>query len=746
MNLQTPLTQLNRVGKTLGQRLKRLGLITVQDLLFYFPFRYEDFSQVKKIKDLKDGDEVSVRGKIELIASKRSFRKRKIITEAVVADDTERMKVIWFGQPFISKILKQGDEVFLSGKVTSDMFGFLMKSPSYEKVNQRPHPNPLLQGEGISTTHTARLVPIYSLTAGITNKQMRFLMSQVICIKGRVKEWLPDDIMEKADLVPVSEAVRGIHFPIDEKDLKQAEKRLKFGELFLMQLHAEMVRQSLKKLIAPKIEFKEKETREFVASLPFQLTKKQKVAAWEILQDMEKAEPMNRLLEGDVGSGKTVVAAMAMYNAGLNGFQTALMAPTEILAIQHTESLQRMFGDKVGVCLLTRSKYCILDIKYLGDKNIQYPISNIHKVTKKQVIEKIQNGDIKIIIGTHALLSEKIEFKNLGLVIVDEQHRFGVEQRKILKEKMSQTTSPLTPLLGKERGTVGTPHFLSMTATPIPRSFALTIRGDLDLSILDEMPPGRKPVKTRLVEPRNRQKAYDFIRVQVKQGRQAFVICPLIKANDEEFQISNFKFQNDDKKTVLSEYEKLSKQIFPDLKIGFLHGKMPGHSTRSASGRKSQSKDEVMKDFSERKIDILVSTSVVEVGVNIPNASVMMIECAEKFGLAQLHQFRGRVGRAEHQSYCFLFSDTDSEKALERLKFFEKENNGFKVAEYDLEVRGPGQVYGSEQSGMEQFKIATLHDHDLIKQARDIAREIDFDKYPELRDKVERFESSVHLE
>ena len=745
MDLQTHISQLNRVGKSLEKRLKHLGIETVQDLLFYFPFRYEDFSQVKKIKDLQDGDEVSVRGKIELIASKRSFRARKIITEAVVADETERLKVIWFGQPFISKVLKPGDEVFLSGKVTMDMFGAKMVGPAYERA--RPLSRSPLRGERKETTHTARIVPMYSLTEGITNKQMRFLMSQVVGLVKEVKEWLPDDIRDRADVMGLAEAIKAIHFPESDDELKHAERRLKFDELYILQLRGEMIRQSLKKVSAPKLEFKEKEIQEFVKSLPFTLTKKQKISAWEILQDMGKSEPMNRLLEGDVGSGKTVVAAMAMYNAALNGFQAVIMAPTEILARQHFESLCGLFaGLDLRIGLVTRSMRAVSgDKRYEIRDNISHlpsHISPVSHISKSKIIKFIQDGEIKIIIGTHALLTESVEFGNLGLVIVDEQHRFGVEQRKILKEKMRTGEPDLSRALSSAEAREITPHFLSMTATPIPRSFALTVYGDLDLSIIDEMPVGRKLVKTRLVEPRNREKAYDFIRAQVKQGRQAFVICPLIDNNQNlklqipnKLQITNYKLQIDDKKTVLSEYEKLSKQIFPDLKIGFVHGKL-----------KATEKEEVMKKFSNKEIDVLVSTSVVEVGVNIPNASVMMIEGAERFGLAQLHQFRGRVGRAEHQSYCFLFTDNNSDKVMERLKYFEKENSGFKVAEYDLDARGPGEVYGTAQSGMMNFKIATLQDKEIIKLARELARGIDFGKYPGLRERVREWEESVHLE
>ncbi len=737
MQLDTKIGLLNRVGKSLEKRLRHLGIETAQDLLFYFPFRYEDFSQVKKIKDLRDGDEVSVRGKIELIASKRSFRARKIITEAVVVDDTERLKVIWFGQPFISKVLKPGDEVFLSGKVTTDMFGARMTSPSYERA--RPLSRSPLRGERTDTTHTARIVPMYSLTEGITNKQMRFLMSQVIGLKDQVKEWLPDDIRDSADVMGLSEAIKAIHFPDSDDELKHAERRLKFDELYILQLRGEMIRQSLKKISAPNIEFKEREIQEFVKGLPFALTKKQKISAWEILRDMGKSEPMNRLLEGDVGSGKTVVAAMAMYNAALNGFQAVIMAPTEILASQHFESLCGLFaGLDLKIGLVTRSMRVVSGDK--RDKEIKDNISYLPSpISKGKIVEYIQNGEVKIIVGTHVLLTEDITFKRPGLVIVDEQHRFGVEQRKVLKEKMRTSEPDLSLALSSAEAREITPHFLSMTATPIPRSFALTVYGDLDLSIIDEMPVGRKLVKTRLVEPRNREKAYQFIREQVKQGRQAFVICPLIENNQDtrnkQYQISNIQYLSNDQKSVLSEYEKLSKQVFPDLKIGFVHGKL-----------KSAEKAKTMEQFNNGTIDILVSTSVVEVGVNIPNASVMMIEGAERFGLAQLHQFRGRVGRAEHQSYCFLFTDNNSEKVMARLKYFEKENSGFKVAEYDLDARGPGEVYGTAQSGMMNFKIATLQDKEIIKLARELSRGIDFLKHLGLREKVREWEESVHLE
>ncbi|MFA7653773.1 MAG: ATP-dependent DNA helicase RecG [Candidatus Magasanikbacteria bacterium] len=718
IDLSAKIIALNRVGKTLARRFKYLGIVTAQDLLFYFPFRYEDYRQIVPIKDLSDGAMVTVQAKIELIANRRSWKKHKMITEALVADDTGSVRVVWFNQPYIAKTLKIGDAVFLSGKVKSDMLGSQLVNPMYEKV-----------GQGDST-HTARLVPIYPLTAGITQKQLRFLMGQVIGLAESAKEWLPDEILEKYDLVDLPHALRGVHFPHDENDLKQSTNRLKFGELFLLQMKAARARLAKVSQKASILTFPEAQIKEFVKGLPFALTRAQKVAAWEILQDLAKPTPMNRLLSGDVGSGKTVVAAMAMYSAALNGYQAVLMAPTEILARQHYDSVSKMLGDKVSIGLLTRSQ-----IEKSQIQNDKLQINSKLQITKikKDLLNNIKLGEIKIVIGTHTLLSEKVEFQNLGLTIIDEQHRFGVEQRKTIKEKMVDADTTRS-------------HFLSMTATPIPRSLALLLYGDLELSVLNEMPPGRKKIITKLVEPAKRAKAYDFIDKQVKAGRQVFVVCPLIEEqgikNKEKSEMENnnsllltpYSFVSE-KKSVMSEYEKLSKKIFPDLRVAYLHGKL-------------KEKDEVMRAFKDDKYDILISTSVVEVGVDVPNASVMMIEGADRFGLAQLHQFRGRVGRAEHQSYCLLFTDNNTARVQERLRYFEQHHDGFKLAEKDLEMRGPGEVYGTQQSGMMNLRLATLADRDLIKKARESAQEIiaHLDKFPILKKKVEKFGKEVHLE
>lgn len=704
MDLNTPISQLSRIGKTTAKRLNYLGVKTAKDLLYWLPFRYEDYRSIAPISGLRDGNLVTVKVKIELIANKRSFRKRKIVTEALVADESGGLRVIWFNQPYITKNLKIGDRVFLSGKVKSDVLGSQMVSPTYEKADKN------------ETAHTARLVPIYSTTTGLTQKQIRYFISQIINLSSKISDWLPESFLEKYDLVTLADAIQGIHFPVDEQDLRQCTDRLKFDELIFPQLKSEIIRRSRMKESAPKIEFKEKEIKEFVGSLPFTLTKTQKIAAWEIIKDMNSGTPMNRMLSGDVGSGKTIVAALAALNAALNNYQIAVMAPTEILAMQHYGTMNKLLGERFTVALLTRSQFLISNSEFLNKSKLS------NSQIQKQVIKTIEDGVAQIIIGTHALLSEKVEFNDVGLVVVDEQHRFGVEQRKAIKDKTADITA----------------HYLSMTATPIPRSLALMIYGDLDLSIINELPPGRKPIITRLVEPKNRDKAYDFIRDQVKRGRQVFVICPLIEEEAESFKPLNYNhFAGTEKKSVMSEFAKLTKNIFPDLRVGFLHGKL-----------KPAEKEMTMEKFKKNELDILVSTSVVEVGVDIPNASVMMVEGAERFGMAQLHQFRGRVGRSVYQSYCLLFTDSDSRKTLDRLSYFEKNLDGFKLAEKDLETRGPGEVYGTEQSGLKNMRLAKLTDKDLIKKTREAAVYLadNLAKYPGISRKMAVWEKEVHLE
>jgi len=687
----TPDTQisfLGKIGKTAAKYLKNLDILTVEDIIFYYPARYDDLSQIVPIGQLEPWTTVTVKGRIELIQNKRSLKKHTLITEAIVSDGTGKMKVAWFKQPFIGKILKNGDEIYLSGKVDQDYYGIQMVSPVYEKVmNSAP-------------THTGRIVPVYSLTDKLSQKQIRFLIKMSLAAVNQVEDPLPLDIKRKFNLPNLPEALREAHFPTTFERLESARRRLKFDELFLLALRNEITRLELKKNNAPVIPFREAETRAFVASLPFSLTKTQKTSAWEILKDLEQESPMNRLLDGDVGSGKTVVAAIAMLNTVLSGCQAAIMAPTEILARQHYESLTQLFSNnKVG--LLTSN------FSYLSAKG---------EINKKELLEEILVGGAEIIIGTHALIQESVKFKKLGLVVVDEQHRFGVDQRAALKKSAN---------LEK---TEASPHFLTMTATPIPRTLALSAYGDLDISVINEQPKDRLPIITRIIRAEKRNEAYNFIREEIKKGRQAFVICPLIDPSDKL-----------GVKSVKEEYEKLQ-EIFPKLTIGLMHGKL-----------KPAEKENIMDEFVANKINILVSTSVVEVGVDVPNAAVMIIEGAERFGLAQLHQFRGRIGRGSHQSYCFTVQENFSQVSTERLRAFETCRNGFLLAEKDLEFRGHGDILGTRQSGKTDFQIASFTDVEIMKQARDAAQELvganpALLPFPLLKNKVEEFSARAHLE
>jgi len=700
LTLETDITKINRVGESTAKKLKKLGIESAYDLLFYFPFRYDDFTRLTPIAKLVAGASANVVGQIELIQNKRSWKRRMNITEALITDGTETLKVIWFNQPFIARNLRVGDKISLAGKAEDDYGSFVMKSPVYEKVLI-----PLYQGGGL--VHTQGLVPNYHLTADLTQKQIRFLIKQIINLSARINDWLPLGVKKEIKLIDLSEAVKKIHFPQNNQEIKKARERLAFDELFLIQLQSQLVKKSLSLSRAQEIKFYESETKKFVASLPFKLTDAQRKAAWEILRDLVKDKPMSRLLEGDVGSGKTLVAIIAMLNVVLNKKQAVLMAPTEILAKQHYKTVGRLlsaFGVRAG--LVTRSQkemYNVSSIKYQEEK-IEKNNFDIKYI--------IQNSDI--IIGTHSLIQEDVKFENLALAIIDEQHRFGVEQRKTLLRKNNKNLSP---------------HFLSMTATPIPRSLALALYGDLNLSVIDEMPKERKKIITKVVPENKRREAYEFIRKQVKEGRQVFVICPLIDISDKL-----------GVKSVEEEYKKLDKTVFLELTIGKLHGKL-----------KAAEKEKIMQEFLDNKIKILVSTSVVEVGVDAPNTSVMMIEGADRFGLAQIHQFRGRVGRSSHQSYCFLFTESNAEKTLKRLESLVKYNNGFELAKLDLKFRGPGEVYGLEQKGFPELKMASLFDYALMKQAREQAVKIvnqgaGFAQWPLLKEKLGELENKAHLE
>jgi len=687
LTLSSPTEKINKIGQVTAKKLDKLGILKVRDLLEYYPFRYDDYSEVVKISDLQPGAKVNVRGVIEIIQNRRSSHRRMTVTEAIIKDESEQLKVVWFNQPYIGRTLRVGDFVSLAGEVKADFAGVQMTSPEYEKIF------------GDRVTHTAGLVPIYNLTAGLTNKQLRFLIKSVINLSLEFVDILPELIKQKYNLIDYNKAIYNIHFPDSPEILDKAKRRLKFDELFLVQIQSKVLKSKVKSQQAEKIKFYREETKKFVDSLPFKLTNAQKKASWEIIKDLEQNRPMSRLLEGDVGSGKTVTVALAMLNTALNKKQSALLVPTEILASQHFETLCKLFKDvDVKIGLFTRANKKMN--QELGVKNNDFKTKK--EKEKHDSLFIIHNSDI--IIGTHAIIQDDVKFKNLALAIIDEQHRFGVEQRKALRTKSGNYKT--------------VPHLLAMTATPIPRSLAQAVYGDLDLSIINEMPKGRKKIQTFVVPEGKRRDGYEFIKKQINEGRQAFVICPLISPSDKL-----------GVKSVEEEYRKLNEQVFPELEIAFLHGRM-----------KAKEKDEIMQKFLKNEIKVLVSTSVIEVGVDMPNATIMMIEGAERFGLAQLHQFRGRVGRSEHQSYCLLFP-TDEMQARERLNTFSKNHDGFKLAEEDLKMRGPGEVYGTAQKGFPEFKIADFSDYTLIKETKEVAEEIaqqGINNYPQLMAEISK--------
>ncbi|EKD33384.1 MAG: hypothetical protein ACD_76C00041G0002 [uncultured bacterium] len=684
--LNTPVDILPGIGRSAVADFKRLGIATVSDLLWYLPFRYDDHSEVKQIADAHAGDTVTLQGRISAIKSRRSFKRRLTITQAVLEDETGQIKVVWFNQPYIEKSIALGDAVSLAGKI-SDEYGLTMVSPVYEKIRSK------------GTVHTGRIVPIYPLRGSLTQKRIRTALHSGLSASSDIKEWLPDLIMDAEPLPSISKALTDIHFPPSHDDLALAADRIKFEELLLHQILFLLARRKLKKFKSYPIQPDENEMKKFLSALPFKLTSAQSKAIGEVLVDLEKPNPMNRLLQGDVGSGKTIVAAATAFAVSKAGRQIVYLAPTEILASQQHETLLKLLpGTDVALC--TRSKCAI----------------GSARVSRESVESEVNAGLVSVLVATHAVLHEGFSPPNLALVIVDEQHRFGVRQRQRLLEKHSR------------KGV--TPHLLSMSATPIPRSLALCVFGDLDLSILDELPAGRKPITTSIVNnSEDEKKMYEIIEQEIKNNRRVYVVCPLIDPSD------NFGAQS-----VTEVSEELRKGQLGAHKIEVLHGKM-----------KSDEKDRVISDFANGKTDILVSTTVVEVGVNVPQATVMLVVGAERFGLAQLHQLRGRVGRADIQSYCFLKPSDQNPFVKKRLLAVVATNDGFELAERDLEFRGPGNLFGSAQSGFPDFKLATFADTALMKKARDWANVIfeespDLKKWPEVLVKLKEQVEKVHFE
>ena len=656
MDLQTTILEAGGIYKKYASRLEKLNIKRLSDFLFHIPFRYDDYSLISKIGNVQRGEVVTIQGTVVEIKNELT-KNWKRLQKAKVQDQTGSIDVIWFNQPYLVNVIRKGENISLSGKIDWYLHKIVLQSPEYEIGSSE-------------TIHTGRLVPVYSETRGVSSKWLRRQIYKILQDnKQKMLEYIPSSILKNNDLISLIEALEQIHFPKKLEYAEKARKRLAFNELFLIQLAALQKRfEWQNKLTSQPLEISryKKQIEQFWENLPFDLTNAQKKAVSDIFRDLGSTRPMNRLLEGDVGSGKTVLSAIAMYLSFFNGFQSVFMAPTEILAQQHYNTINNLLSPfNVRVEIVTGSK--------------------------KGRIMNQESNKFDILVGTHAVLGKKINFDKLGLVVIDEQQRFGVEQRAIIRQK------------GKN------PHLLTMTATPIPRTIALTMYGDLDLSYLDEMPKGRKYIKTWLVNREKRNSAYEWIEKQINQTKsQAFIICPFIEESESMQTV----------RAATKEYGNLKKNIFPNLKLGMLHGKL-----------KAKEKEKVLQDFRDKKTDILVATPVVEVGIDIPNATIMLIEASERFGLAQLHQLRGRVGRGDKQSYCLLFTESKSDQTIKRLKAMETTHVGAELAELDLRLRGPGEIYGTSQHGNKQLKVASFSDFALIEKTKKEAEKI----FPRLR-------------
>lgn len=640
------------IGPKRAEKLHKLNIFTLKDLIYYFPRQYEDRSKVKKINQLENEEKVTIKGVITRMES-YSPKKGMNIIRMDMRDDTGYIKLSFFNQEYIKRAFKSGDSIVVFGKVKIENNFKEFVPIEIEHYSSKPQSN-------------CKIEPVYPLTYGLSNKELQGIIRSVLTKEEfKVKEYLPTYILEKYKLCGIDFAVRNIHSPSNKEALKIALYRLVFEEFLILQLGLFYFKNGVNE--SSGIEFKENEKlNDIIESLPFKLTKAQNRALSEITQDMTSSKVMNRLVQGDVGSGKTVVALLALASAVLNGYQGALMAPTEILASQHYDSFKE---------ILER-----FNIKS------ELLVGSLTKKQKEKVLEKVKNQEVNILIGTHALIEDKVEFKNLGIVITDEQHRFGVRQRGRLSNKGDS------------------PDILVMTATPIPRTLALILYGDLDISIIDELPPGRQPIETIAIEHKRRNEAYEnLVRSEVQKGRQVYVVCPLVEESEKI------------EATAASELvEELKREFFSDLRVGLLHGKM-----------RPAEKDAIMDDFKNKKLDILVSTTVIEVGVNVPNATLMIIENAERFGLAQLHQLRGRVGRGNHKSYCILIYNSKTEVCKERMAIMEETTDGFKISQKDLEIRGPGEFFGTRQHGLPELKVANIFKHiKILKQAQLEARYI----------------------
>lgn len=677
VSLGSSIAAVKGVGPELARKFTVLGVQTVGDLVEFFPKRYEDYSHVLPIQRIKPGL-VTIRAVIKH-AGGRYVRRGMHITEAVASDETGSVRLLWFNQPYREAALKREQPYFISGQFKLSRQRLAIMNPSVELVSDFP-------------VNTARIVPVYRETKGFTSKQIRKVVREVVPLMQKMPESLPPEVIAKHKLIPLGEALQIMHFPESEQQRQTAERRLGFEEVFALSYASLLNKYELLQDHALSIPFKQPLARSFVQHLPFQLTDAQRKVVWRIYQDMQKTQPMNRLVEGDVGSGKTVVATMAALMVLAQNMQVAFMAPTELLARQHAETIYRLL-QPLGMA-----------------DSIALLVGGLKPAQKRQAHQHIASGEAKFLIGTHALIQEKVDMHKLGLVIIDEQHRFGVEQRKALMAKAGHM-----------------PHLLSLTATPIPRSLALTLYGELDIAILDIKPHGRLPIKTKICSPNSRRQLYAEIDQELEQGRQMFVVCPLITESPTQQAHAAEKV-----------YDTLRLRDFKHRRVGLLHGKM-----------KPADKTAIMERFIRHELDILVSTTVIEVGVDVPNASVMLIEAADRFGLAQLHQLRGRVGRGQDQGFCYLMM-SDSSAPPKRLRALETLQDGFRLAELDLELRGPGAIYGTLQHGQLDLRVAKLTDAKLIADARQAAQKSietgqNLLQYPVLYERVQKLRTVTNL-
>ncbi len=887
IRLTDSIENLYGVGKYYQDKLKNLNIFVIKDLLWHFPFRYQDFTNIKPINELELDVPSTIIGHVEKIRSYRTYRRRMLLTEAKIVDETASADLVWFNQPFISNQIKNGSLITVSGKPKAKGKHFVFQSPAFEIISQNKDDEEV---DIANLKHTGRLIPVYPETSGVSSKMLRTYIKRLLdSFQKQFIDYLPEETKKRNKLFNLEDALNKIHFPKNNDEAIDAKNRFVFEEMLLTQLHLLRIKDKMSKNKAPKIKSDINLIKEFLSTLPFILTNSQKKAIWDVMKDIETGSPMNRLLEGDVGSGKTIVAVSVALLCIKQGYQVAFMAPTEVLAKQHYQSIIKYLEPfKIKIALMTGDGVQIKDGFIEG------------KVTKEYLLKSIGDGTEWLVVGTHALIQKNIDFKNLGLVIIDEQHRFGIKQRKELLQKSNNLYDPNnpnsspTPTIGwgggqaelseektnnnnknkilekdlsykingilfkihdeigrfcRERqygdllakklkenninfqrevpieianiksnfadfiienkiivelktkpyiekndysqilrylkvknielgllvnftqkylkpkrilnseysghsdcsdclDSVLLPHFLSMTATPIPRTLALSIYGDLDLSILDEMPKNRKTIITKIVPKIKEKPMFEFIRKEINNGRQVFVICPRIEESvqaneDGTKKVKNlFSFDqllNYEVKAVKKEVEKM-KKIFPEFKIEMLHGKM-----------KSKDKELIMKKFYNNDINILVSTSVIEVGVDVPNASVMLIMGTESFGLAQLHQFRGRVGRGVYQSYCFLYTESNSRTTKERLEAMVDCHDGFKLAEIDLKLRGPGEMFGKNQSGFPDLAMTAIKDSKLLKNIQNEAKLLfatdpDFKKHPLFLQKYKEFVGKLHME